>query len=192
MFSWRSAMAGTAAVVVAGTGAYCVALYRAGGRDAVAKPSSEGDSDSAEVQRNEHGWRAKLSNPGNLLIGIAALHTSILFVIPELSAPYLAALRSGFNGVVVDGQPALDRSHSNFFALSGAMMFACGLTMRCYIRDAKKPVPKSIGWSLVATGLGFSVLDVKSGGWLILAVGAHIVYSATGHDVKPRLKDHNL
>ena len=74
------------------------------------------------------------------------------------------------------GVPAFHWNISEWFLTTGNLMITMGWLMRCYIKDTKKRLPKSLGIALmIVNGFG-CILHPVSGYWTAFALGTHIAF----------------
>ena len=99
---------------------------------------------------------------GRWLIGVSALHTA--FAVAVFGSVLASIYKRGvYNTVGGDAQTAA----VVWFVLFGVLLFICGLAIAALERSSNRPLPKSIGWSLLALGgVGVTLMPV-SGFWLV-------------------------
>lgn len=99
---------------------------------------------------------------GRWLIGVSAGHT--LFAVVMFNEDLLSVVRRGvFNTVGTDPMVAA----VVWFVLFGAILFICGLAVSALEKSSPSPLPKSLGWSLLALAMLGVILMPMSGFWLV-------------------------
>jgi hypothetical protein len=99
---------------------------------------------------------------GRWIIGVSIIHTIFAFAV---FGKVIASMvnRGVFNTVGTDPMTAA----TAWFLLFGVLLFIYGLNVNEIEKSTAKPLPKSIGWSLLALGLIGVILMPASGFWLI-------------------------
>lgn len=98
---------------------------------------------------------------GRWLIGISIIHT--LFAAVIFGKVLLSVAQRGvFNTVGTDPMVGA----VVWFVLFGAALFICGLAVSALERSSPNPLPKSLGWSLLALATLGVFLMPASGFWL--------------------------
>lgn len=99
---------------------------------------------------------------GRWLIGVSIIHT--LFAVVVFGEVLLSVVQRGvFNTVGTD--PLVGAVI--WFVLFGAVLFICGLAVSALERSSPSPLPKSLGWSMLALGALGVILMPASGFWLV-------------------------
>jgi len=99
---------------------------------------------------------------GRWLIGVAILHT--LFAVVMFGKALWSVIQRGvFNTVGTDQLVGV----IVWFVLFGGVVFICGLAVSALERLSPGPLPKSLGWSLLALATVGVVLMPASGFWLV-------------------------
>ena len=98
---------------------------------------------------------------GRWLIGVAIIHT--LFAVVAFGKVLLSVVQRGvFNTVGTDPMVGA----VVWFVLFGAVLFICGLAVSALERSSPNPLPKSLGWCLLALATLGVILMPASGFWL--------------------------
>ena len=98
---------------------------------------------------------------GRWLIGVSVAHT--LFGLVAFNKQLISIVQRGvFNTVLGDAITAL----AAWFILFGAALFICGLAVDAIEQRSPDPIPKSLGWSLLALTVVGVCLMPASGFWL--------------------------
>ena len=99
---------------------------------------------------------------GRWLIVVSAIHTVVaVAVFGEVLASIVK--RGVFNTVGTDPMTAA----TVWFTLFGAMLFIYGLAVDELEKSSSRPLPKSVGWSLLGLALVGVTLMPASGFWLV-------------------------
>jgi len=99
---------------------------------------------------------------GRWLIGVSIIHT--LFAVVVFGKVLLSVVQRGvFNTVGTDPMVGA----VVWFVLFGAALFICGLVVSTLERSSPTPLPKSLGWSLLALATLGVILMPASGFWLV-------------------------
>ena len=99
---------------------------------------------------------------GRWLIGVSIIHT--LFAVVVFGKVLLSVVQRGvFNTVGTDPMVGA----VVWFVLFGAALFICGLVVSTLERSSPSPLPKSLGWSLLALATLGAILMPASGFWLV-------------------------
>ena len=99
---------------------------------------------------------------GRWLIGVSIIHT--LFAVVVFGKILLSVVQRGvFNTVGTDPMVGA----VVWFVLFGAALFICGLIVSTLERSSPSPLPKSLGWSLLALATLGAILMPASGFWLV-------------------------
>jgi len=99
---------------------------------------------------------------GSWLIGVSIIHT--LFAVVVFGKVLLSVVQRGvFNTVGTDPMVGA----IVWFVLFGAALFICGLVVSTLERSSPSPLPKSLGWSLLALATLGAILMPASGFWLV-------------------------
>ena len=99
---------------------------------------------------------------GRWLMGIAAIHTA--FAVAVFGEVLASIVKRGvFNTVGADPMTGA----VVWFVLFGAMLFVCGLAVAELEASSPNPLPRSIGWGLLAMGVVGITLMPASGFWLV-------------------------
>ena len=99
---------------------------------------------------------------GRWLIGVSIIHT--LFAVVVFGKVLLSVVQRGvFNTVGTDPMVGA----VVWFVLFGAALFICGLVVSTLERSSPTPLPKSLGWSLLALATLGAILMPASGFWLV-------------------------
>ena len=99
---------------------------------------------------------------GSWLIGVSIIHT--LFAVVVFGKILLSVVQRGvFNTVGTDPMVGA----VVWFVLFGAALFICGLVVSTLERSSPSPLPKSLGWSLLALATLGAILMPASGFWLV-------------------------
>ena len=110
------------------------------------------------------GTYSFFGNPGNIGLMIGAGHQALALLVPEIRDPLIETVKKGFAGTYGDDfRPVTARAFAEFFVVSGDLMLLLGYLMKKYIKDAKKPLPSTVGWSLLAIALPGIFVDPISG-----------------------------
>ncbi|TGG92913.1 hypothetical protein E4656_12385 [Natronospirillum operosum] len=114
---------------------------------------------------------------GWLLVAIGVLHNSIGLV---MGWPILTAIvaEGGWNTIEAGGQMHFDRSAILWFLLTGCFWMLLGYLMQSWIRVVQAPLPKVIGWGLLAAGVVVAFLLPASGAWLFIPLGLLVLLGA--------------
>lgn len=101
---------------------------------------------------------------GRWLIGVSIIHT--LFAVVVFGKVLLSVVQRGvFNTVGTDPMVGA----VVWFVLFGAALFICGLVVSTLERSSPSPLPKSLGWSLLALAtLGAILMPASGFGWCSL------------------------
>ena len=98
---------------------------------------------------------------GRWLIGISLFHTVVAGLI--FGKDLVAVARQGeFHTIGKDPTAGA----AIWFLLFGALLFLCGLAIDALEQTSPHPLPKAIGWSLLALGLMGVMIMPLSGFWL--------------------------
>jgi len=100
---------------------------------------------------------------GRWLIAVSVIHAVVAIAV--FGKIYGSILNQGvFNTVGTDPMTGL----AVWFALFGAMLFVCGLTVNEFEKVISGPLPRSIGWGLVSViAIGVTLMPA-SGFWLAI------------------------
>ena len=110
---------------------------------------------------------------GRWIIVVSAIHT--LVAVAFFGQAYSGIIDRGvFNAVGKDPMSGL----AVWFLLFGAMLFLFGLTVLEFEKSSTKPLPRNIGWSLLAfVAVGVTLMPA-SGFWLVIPPAISIIRSA--------------
>jgi Family of unknown function (DUF6463) len=111
---------------------------------------------------------------GKWLIGVSVLHTAFAAIVFG-NVLISIATQGFFNTVGKDPTIAA----AVWFVLFGAVVFISGLAISGLEQTSSAPVPKSIGWSLLALSVVGIVLMPASGFWLVIPPAVAILIKAT-------------
>lgn len=98
---------------------------------------------------------------GRWLIGISIFHTVVAALI--FGKDLVAVARRGeFHTIGTDPTAGA----AIWFLLFGVLLFLCGLAIDALEQASPRPLPKTIGWALLALGLMGVIIMPLSGFWL--------------------------
>lgn len=100
---------------------------------------------------------------GTLLIGTGILHTLVAVII--YNDIFIEIIQSGIINTV---NSYLPRKLAFWFLLCGVFIILWGLTMHYYIKKTQAPVPRFIGWILLAISVITCLFVPISGAWLFI------------------------
>lgn len=91
-------------------------------------------------------------SPGNQLKVIAAIHNSLVLVLPKFRTRLYDIWSHGFSGsqsrnVRID----MERMGVEWFIVTGNLLFAFGMLLNAYEKETQKPLPRSIAYVLLGT-----------------------------------------
>lgn len=98
---------------------------------------------------------------GRWLMGIALFHTVVAGLI--FGKDLVEVARRGEFHTIGSNPTA---GAAIWFFLFGALLFLCGLAIDALEQSSPRPLPKAIGWSLLALGLMGVMIMPLSGFWL--------------------------
>ena len=108
---------------------------------------------------------------GRWLIGVSALHT--VFAVAVFGEVLASIYKRGvYNTVGGDARTAAVA----WFVLFGVLMFICGLAIATLEKSSSRPLPKSIGWSMLALGVAGVTLMPVSGFWLVFPPAIAVLF----------------
>jgi hypothetical protein len=119
---------------------------------------------------------------GRWLMGVAIIHEAIAIAIYH--RVILAVWQAGVFDTVV-GHPEIGAVVWSL--LFGCVAFVGGLTVNA-LESASVPVPKNIGWCLLALAIVGVVLVPLSGFWLLLPVAFTVLTRKTDRQLRPSLQ----
>lgn len=100
---------------------------------------------------------------GRWLIGVSIIHTAFAFV--AFGNVLLSIVQRGVFSTV--GNDPMTGAVV-WFVLFGVVLFICGLAVLALEQSSSNPLPRSLGWSLLALGALGVVLMPASGFWLAI------------------------
>jgi hypothetical protein len=81
-----------------------------------------------------------------------------------------------WNTVEVGGQIDFARSAILWFLLVGFFWMLLGYLMQQWLRHTNQPLPASLGWGMLAAGVGVAIVLPASGAWLFIPQGLLILW----------------
>jgi len=117
---------------------------------------------------------------GRWLIGVSVGHTLLGVVVFNKQLISIAE-RGVFNSVLGDAMTAL----AAWFIFFGAALFICGLAVDAIEKSPSNPLPKSLGWSLLALTVVGVCLMPASGFWLAFPPAIAILARKSNSMISP-------
>lgn len=100
---------------------------------------------------------------GRWLIAVSVIHT--VFAIAVFGSDLASIIQRGVFDTVGNDPQA---NAVVWFVLFGVILFICGLAVSALERSSSQPLPRSLGWSLLALVALGVILMPASGFWLVI------------------------